>query len=69
MYCVESKVFIEDDDLCISCENYVHELDCPLLSALAQGDVYLEGSLLVTNCGFYKEFKRNLHIVKGDNNA
>ncbi len=64
MYCVNSRVFIEDDDLCINCENYVHDLDCPLLSALAQGDVFLEGSLQVTSCGFYKEFRRNLRVVK-----
>lgn len=66
MYCVESKVFIENDDLCISCKNYVQDLNCPLLSALAQGDVFLENSLQVTDCGFYREFKRKLHIVKGD---
>ena len=66
MYCVESKVFIENDDLCISCQNYVEDLNCPLLSALAQGDVFLENSLQVTDCGFYREFKRKLHIVKGD---
>lgn len=64
MYCVNSRVFIEDDDLCINCENYVHDLDCPLLSALAQGDVFLEGSLQVTSCGFYKEFRRNLRVVE-----
>lgn len=61
---MNSRVFIEDDDLCINCENYVHDLDCPLLSALAQGDVFLEGSLQVTSCGFYKEFRRNLRVVE-----
>ena len=66
MYCKNSRVFIEDDDLCISCENYVKELDCPLLAALAMGDVFLDESLQVTSCGFYKEFKRNLRIVKDE---
>lgn len=66
MYSKNSKVFIEDDDLCITCENYVKEIDCPLLAALALGDVFLEDSLQVTSCGFYREFKRNLRIVKGD---
>lgn len=66
MYSQNSKVFIEDDDLCITCENYLKEMDCPLLAALALGDVYIENSLQVTNCGFYKEFKRNLRIVKDD---
>lgn len=66
MYCCDSKVFIEDDDLCITCENYVQIMNCPLLSALALGDVFLENSLQVTSCGFYKKFKRRLHIVKED---
>lgn len=64
MYSDGEKVFIEDDDLCLSCENYVKEFDCPLLSALVQGDVFLEDSLVVTRCAFYKEFKRVLHIVR-----
>lgn len=68
MYCSDSKIFIEDDDLCLSCINYVNNVNCPLLSALVQGDVFLEDSLTVTKCGFYKEFKRYLHIVKGKNN-
>ena len=65
MFCEDSRIFIETDDLCNTCENYIKELDCPLLGALIQGDVFLEGNLLVTRCGFYKEFKRNLYIVKG----
>lgn len=64
MYCIDSKVFIEDDDLCINCQNYVQSVNCPLLSALAQGDVFLEDSLTVKGCGFYDEFKRSLRIVK-----
>lgn len=64
MYCLNEKVFIEDDDLCTTCENYVQSVNCPLLSALAQGDVFLEDSLTVTCCGFYKEFKRTLRVVK-----
>ena len=57
-------VYIEDDDQCITCENYAKGVACPLLEALGQGFVYLEGSLSVTNCGFYKEFKRHLKLVK-----
>jgi hypothetical protein len=37
-----------------------------LLGALVQGDVYLEDSLVVKKCGFYKEFKRVLHIVRNN---
>ena len=66
MYSSGDKIFIEDDDLGNSCENYVKTFDCPLISALSEGDVFLEDSLVVTRCGFYKEFVRNLHILKGD---
>lgn len=67
MYSDGEKIFIEDDDICLTCENYVKEFDCPLINALVLGDVYLEDSLIVTRCGFYKEFKRVLHIVKDNN--
>lgn len=64
MYCVDYTVYIEDDDQCLSCENYAKGVACPLLEALGLGVVYLEDSLTVTNCGFYKEFKRALKLVK-----
>lgn len=64
MYCIDDTVFIEDSDQCITCENYAKGVACPLLEALGEGVVYLEDSLSVTNCGFYKEFKRTLKIVK-----
>lgn len=66
MYSDGEKVYVEDDDICLSCENYVKVFDCPLLGALVQGDVYLEDSLIVKKCGFYKEFKRVLHIVRNN---
>ena len=64
MYTIDDTVFIEDEDQCLTCENYAKGVACPLLEALGQGVVYLEDSLTVTNCGFYKEFKRMLKIVK-----
>ena len=64
MYSDGKKVYIEDEDLCSTCENYVKEFDCPLLGALVQGDVFIEDNLIVTSCGFYKEFKRELRIVR-----
>lgn len=64
MYCIDDTVFIEDEDQCLTCENYAKGVACPLLEALGQGVVYLEDSLTVTNCGFYKEFKRILSIVR-----
>lgn len=64
MYCIDDTVYIEDSDQCITCENYARGVACPLLEALGEGVVYLENSLSVTNCGFYKEFKRTLKIVK-----
>ena len=66
MYCIDYVVYIEDDDQCLSCDNYARGVACPLLEALGQGVVYLEGSLTVTNCGFYKEFKRTLKIVRSE---
>lgn len=67
MYCIDYTVYIEDDDQCLTCDNYAKGVSCPLLEALGQGVVYLEDSLTVTNCGFYKEFKRNLKLVKDEN--
>ena len=66
MYYDEDQVFIENDDQCLTCENYARGVACPLLEALGQGVVYLEDSMTVTNCGFYKEFKRNLRIVRNE---
>ncbi len=66
MYSDGEKVYIEDDDICVNCENYVKEFACPLLNALVQGDVFLEDSLVVTRCGFYREFRRVLRIVRNN---
>jgi hypothetical protein len=66
MYCIDYTVYIEDDDQCLYCENYARGVACPLLEALGQGVVYLEDNLTVTNCGFFKEFKRTLKLVKND---
>jgi len=66
MYCIDCTVYIEDDDQCLSCDNYARGVACPLLEALGQGVVFLEDSLTVTNCGFYKEFKRLLKVVKSE---
>ena len=63
MYCIDYTVYIEDDDQCITCENYARGVACPLLEALGQGVVYLEDNLTVTNCGFYKKFERTLKLV------
>lgn len=64
MYCVDDTVYIEDDDQCLTCENYARGTACPLIEALGSGFVYIEESMIVTNCGFYKEFKRTLKLVK-----
>lgn len=68
MYSDGDKVYIEDDDICLTCENYVKDFDCPLLGALIQGDVFIEDSLIITKCGMYKEFRRVLHIVRKNTN-
>lgn len=64
MYCIDQTVYIEDDDQCLTCENYARGVACPLLEALGQGVVCLEDCMTVKNCGFYKEFKRTLKVVK-----
>ena len=66
MYCNDGKIFIEADDQCIDCKNYAEGVSCPLLTALGIGVVYLENSLTVTNCGFFKKFERNLYVVRND---
>lgn len=63
MYIENDNLTIEEDDMCITCENLQKGIACPLLHALAQGVVFIEDSLHVTNCGFYKEFTRHLHLV------
>ncbi len=63
VYTSNGKIFIESDDQCMNCTNYVRGVSCPLLTALGLGVVYIENSLKVVDCGFYKKFERNLHIV------
>ena len=66
MYCENGRIYIENDDQCIDCKNYAEGVSCPLLTALGLGVVYLEDSLTVSNCGFFKKFERVLHIVRED---
>ncbi len=66
MYSCDGKIFIEDDDQCMDCKYYAEGVSCPLLTALGIGVVYLEDSLTVTNCGFFKKFERKLHIVRNN---
>ncbi|MBO6088574.1 hypothetical protein J6P92_09580 [bacterium] len=68
MYYENGKIFIEDDDQCVNCQNYLEGVACPLLNALGQKAVYLEDSLTVTNCGFFRKFKRCLRIVRDNEN-
>jgi len=63
MYLENGNICIEDDDQCISCENLQRGIACPLVQALAQGVVFIEDSLYVSNCGFYKKFERHLKLV------
>ena len=66
MYCENGRIFIEEDDQCLDCKNYAEGVSCPLLTALGLGVVYLEDSLTVTNCGFFEQFERHLHVVRKD---
>ena len=69
MYYDDGNIFIEDDDQCITCENLQKGIACPLVQAISQGVVYLEDSLNVVNCGFYKKFERHLRLVIPVNNS
>ncbi len=63
MYLENGCVTIEEDDECITCANLQKGIACPLIHALSLGVVFLEDSLNVTNCGFYKKFERHLKLV------
>lgn len=63
MYFEDGYVHIEEDDECISCENLQKSKACPLVMAIAQGVVFIDDSLNVVNCGFYKKFERHLKLV------
>ena len=63
MYFEDGNVHIEEDDECITCENLQKGVACPLIMAIAQGAVFIDESLNVTNCGFYKKFERHLRLV------
>ena len=63
MYFEDGQVHIEEDDQCFNCEYFLKGVECPLLEALAEGVVSLEGDIVVRNCGFFKLFKRHLTLV------
>jgi len=69
MYFENGKIYVEKDDQCISCKNFTKGVACPLLQALGLGVVTLDGTMTVTNCGFYEEFKRHLKIVDINKNT
>jgi hypothetical protein len=61
----DKGLHLDDDDQCNSCEHFNKGVACPLLEALVTGFVTLtDNEVQVTNCGFYKPFKRHLNIVK-----
>lgn len=63
MYCDGGKVYVEKEDQCMSCKNFKKGVACPLLEALGLGMVNLDGTMYVTNCGFYVEYLRHLRLV------
>ena len=66
MYYFKGSVHVEKEDQCMSCKNFTQGVACPLLEALGTGVVKLEGTLYVTNCGFYEKFTRRLKLVTDD---
>jgi hypothetical protein len=63
MYYYNGSVYVEDEDQCQTCANFAKGVACPLLQALGMGLVVMQDSMVVTNCGFYKEFKRHLRLI------
>ena len=63
MYFENGSVFIEKQDQCMTCRNFIQGVACPLLQALAMGIVTMDGLMYVTNCGFYEEHIRTLRLV------
>jgi hypothetical protein len=61
---LDVDLHLEADDQCMSCEHFNRGVACPLLEALTSGVVALQMDVVVKNCGFYKEFKRHLNVVK-----
>ncbi len=66
MYFEDGSVFVEKQDQCMTCSNFVKGVACPLLQALGMGVVTLDGVMYVTNCGFYKEHVRHLRLIQND---
>ena len=67
MYYYNGSVYVEDEDQCQTCTNFAQGVACPLLQALGMGIVVMEDNMYVTNCGFYKEFKRKLRLISDNN--
>lgn len=63
MFYKDGSVFVEKKDQCSTCKNFTNGVACPLLQALGMGVVSFDGTLYVTNCGFYEEFVRSLKLV------
>ena len=63
MYIENNNLVIEEDDQCITCANFNRGVACPLVQAPAEGVVFIEDSLNVSNCGFYEKFERHLKLV------
>lgn len=64
MYQINETVIIEDDDQCLHCKHFQSGVACPLLHALGVHVASLNGDFIISNCGFFTEFKRNLKLVK-----
>lgn len=58
------KIYLEDDDQCLTCSHYTGGTACPLMEALYTGTVFLDKEVRVQNCGFYGKHKRRLEIVR-----
>ena len=61
MYLEKGKLFIDQDDICWSCQSQKRNI-CPLIGAIGDKCVYLsEDNIQIQNCGSYK---KALQVVK-----
>jgi hypothetical protein len=66
MYTHQDSIYIEDDDNCVNCHHYKKKITCPLIEALGTKIVTMPESFYVKHCGFYKEFRNPLKIVRAN---
>jgi hypothetical protein len=66
MYMKDGTIHIDDEDQCGSCSHFSKGVACPLLEALGQKVVYMDGEFIVKNCGFYVKWVNPLRLIQSE---